>query len=244
MYFLVFHGEERFGKADTDHHSHGHDSDAHNEDAHDDHGAHDDHAHHGLAPGQKPHESPFVVWFPLVALAIPSVIIGYLTIEPMLFGDFFKGVITVGENHHAMHELAEEFHGAANMAIHGLTSLPFWLALGGVVSAYYCYMINPRVPQAFYNALRPLHTLLDNKYYMDKFNQTVFAGGARLLGNGLWNVGDRGLIDGLVVNGSARLVGWFSSIVRPKTGYIYNYAFVMIIGVLASLLYFFPFWRG
>jgi NADH-quinone oxidoreductase subunit L len=105
MYFLVFHGEERFGKAHTDDHSHGHDSDAHDED-------HDDHHHHGLAPGQKPHESPFVVWFPLVMLAIPSVIIGYLTIGPMLFGDFFKGVIFVGENHHAMHELREEFHGA------------------------------------------------------------------------------------------------------------------------------------
>jgi NADH-quinone oxidoreductase subunit L len=238
MYFLVFHGEERFGKAHTDDHSHGHDSDAHDED-------HDDHHHHGLAPGQKPHESPFVVWFPLVALAIPSVIIGYLTIEPMLFGDFFKGVIFVGENHHAMHELREEFHGAAAMALHGMTTMPFFLALAGVASAYYCYMVNPKVPAWFYAKFKALHTLLDNKYYMDKFNDVVFAGGARLLGGGLWNVGDKSLIDGLLVNGSAKLVGWFSSIVRVlQTGYIYHYAFVMILGVLGFLFYFLPFWHA
>jgi len=241
MYFLVFHGEERFGK--PQHHSHGHDSDAHNEeDAHD---AHDDHAHHGLAPGQKPHESPFVVWFPLVALAIPSVIIGYLTIGPMLHGDFFNGVIFVGDNHHAMKELAEEFHGPLAMAIHSLTTAPFILALLGVVSAYYCYMVNPKVPAWFFAKFHALHTLLDNKYYMDKFNDVVFSGGARLLGNGLWNVGDKGLIDGLVVNGSAKLVGWFSTVVRTaQTGYIYHYAFVMILGVLGTLMYFFPFWHA
>jgi NADH-quinone oxidoreductase subunit L len=255
MYFLVFHGEERFGK--VQHHSEGHDSDAHNEeDAHDAHGAHDahahdahdahdDHAHHGLAPGQKPHESPFVVWFPLVALAIPSVIIGYLTIGPMLFGDFFKGVIFVGDNHHAMAEMTEEFHGAMAMTIHALTSAPFILAALGVASAYYCYMINQKVPAWFFAKFHALHTLLDNKYYMDKFNDVVFAGGARMLGNGLWNVGDKGLIDGLVVNGSAKLVGWFSTVVRTaQTGYIYHYAFVMILGVLATLMYFFPFWHA
>ena len=247
MYFLVFHGEERFGK--EQHQSHDHDSDAHNEeDAHDGHGAHDahdDHAHHGLAPGQKPHESPFVVWFPLVALAIPSVIIGYLTIGPMLHGDFFKGVIFVGDNHHAMKELAEEFHGPLAMAIHSLSTAPFILALLGVASAYYCYMINPKVPAWFFAKFHALHTLLDNKYYMDKFNDVVFSGGARLLGNGLWNVGDKGLIDGLVVNGSAKLVGWFSTVVRTaQTGYIYHYAFVMILGVLGTLMYFFPFWHA
>ncbi|MFB9241224.1 NADH-quinone oxidoreductase subunit L [Massilia antarctica] len=244
MYFLVFHGEERFGKANTDHHSHGHDSDAH-EESHADSDADHDHGHHGLAPGQKPHESPLVVTLPLILLAIPSVIIGYLTIGPMLFGDFFKGVIFVGENHHAMHELAEEFHGPLAMVIHSLTSPVLWLAIAGVASSYYCYMINPRVPAAIFKALRPIHTLLDNKYYMDKFNDVVFAGGARLLGNGLWNIGDKGLIDGLVVNGSAKLVGWFSSIVRlGQTGYIYHYAFVMIIGVLGALMYFLPFWHA
>jgi NADH-quinone oxidoreductase subunit L len=237
MYFMVFHGKEQFGK--PHHHSHGHDSDAHDEDAH------DDHAHHGLAPGQKPHESPFVVWFPLVMLAIPSVVIGYLTIGPMLFGDFFKGVIFVGENHHAMHELTEEFHGALAMTLHAFTTLPFMLAAAGVASAYYCYMVNRKVPAWFFAKFHALHTLLDNKYYMDKFNDVVFAGGARLLGGGLWNVGDKGLIDGLVVNGSAKLVGWFAGVVRTaQTGYIYHYAFVMIVGVLATLMYFFPFWHA
>ena len=239
MYFLVFHGEERFGKANTDHHSHGHDSDAHDEDAH------DDHAHHGLAPGQKPHESPLVVTLPLILLAIPSVIIGAMTIGPMLYGDFFKGVIVVGENHHAMHEMAEEFHGWAQMALHGVLSAPFWLMLAGVGSAYYCYMVNRKVPAWFFAKFHALHTLLDNKYYMDKFNDVVFAGGARLLGGGLWNIGDKGLIDGLIVNGSAKVVGWFSSIVRTgQTGYIYHYAFVMIIGVLGALMYFLPFWHA
>jgi len=247
MYFLVFHGKERFGQA----HAHGHD-DHH---AHDDHAAHDsdahheeeedDHAHHGLAPGEKPHESPFVVWFPLVMLAIPSVIIGALTIGPMLFGDFFNGVIFIGENHKAMELLKEEYHGPVAMAIHSLTSLPLWLAIAGVVSAYYCYMVNQRVPAWFYEKFKALHTLLDNKYYMDKFNETVFAGGARLLGNGLWNVGDRTLIDGLLVNGSAKVVAWFSTLTRlAQTGYIYHYAFVMILGILGFLVYFLPFWHA
>ena len=249
MYFLVFHGKERFGQA----HAHGHDDHhapaaaAHDDHGHDDHGhdEEDDHGHHGLAPGQKPHESPFVVWFPLVALAIPSVIIGALAIGPMLFGDFFKGVIFVGENHHAMEELAHEFHGPVAMAIHSLTSLPLWLAIAGVAASYYCYMINPRVPAWFYDKFKFLHTLLDNKYYMDKFNEAVFAAGARVLGNGLWNVGDKTLIDGLLVNGSAKLVGWFSTLTRlAQTGYIYHYAFVMILGILGFLVYFLPFWHA
>jgi len=253
MYFLVFHGEERFGKAHAhDHHDdhkqavaagHGH-ADPHAEHDSDAHHEEEDHGHHGLAPGQKPHESPWVVTLPLILLAIPSVIIGYLAIGPMLHGDFFKDVIFVGENHTAMETLREEFHGAVGMAIHGLTTAPFWLALAGVVVAYYCYMINPRVPAWFYAKFKPLHTLLDNKYYMDKFNQAVFAGGARAIGGGLWKVGDRALIDGLVVNGSAKAVGWFALLTRKgQTGYIYHYAFVMIAGIAATLLYFFPFWR-
>ncbi|MCU6499549.1 NADH-quinone oxidoreductase subunit L [Rugamonas sp. A1-17] len=248
MYFLVFHGEERFGKAHAHDHHHAPAAAAHDDGhGHDDHGhdEEDDHAHHGLEPGQKPHESPFVVWFPLAMLAIPSVIIGYLTIGPMLFGDFFKGVITFGENHPAMEELAHEFHSPLQMAVHSLTSLPLWLAISGVAAAYYCYMINPRVPAWFYAKFKFLHTLLENKYYMDKFNEVVFAGGARLLGNGLWNVGDKTLIDGLLVNGSAKVVGWFSSLTRlAQTGYIYHYAFVMILGILGFLVYFLPFWHA
>ncbi|MFC0253984.1 NADH-quinone oxidoreductase subunit L [Massilia consociata] len=257
MYFLVFHGEERW------HTAHGHDSHAH--DAHqqhvaaagkgDPHALHDSDAHHeeehghdhhhGLAPGQKPHESPWVVTVPLILLAIPSVIIGYLALGPMVHGDLFKGVITVNPSHPAMATLSEAFHGPMAMVLHGFQTAPFWLALAGVAAAYYCYMVNPRVPAWFYAKFKFLHTLLDNKYYMDKFNDVVFAGGARAVGGGLWKVGDRGLIDGLMVNGSARLVGWFSTITRTfQTGYIYHYAFVMIVGVLGALLYFFPFWRG
>ncbi|MET3118139.1 NADH-quinone oxidoreductase subunit L [Undibacterium sp. GrIS 1.8] len=235
MYFLVFHGKENFG------HAHGH------QDAHDDHhaDAHDDHDehHHGLAPGQKPHESPMVVWLPLVLLAIPSVVIGFFAIEPMLFGNFFKGVIFVDEAHHSMEELTQEFHGPLAMAIHALTSLPFWLALAGVVTSYVFYMLKPEIPTAIKKHAHAIYTLLDNKYYMDRFNEIVFAGGARMLGNGLWNVGDKGLIDGLIVNGSAKFVGWLSRGVRLfQTGYLYHYAFVMILGVLGFLTYFmFPF---
>jgi NADH-quinone oxidoreductase subunit L len=247
MYFLVFHGEERFGKAHA-HDEHHAPAAAHG--AHDEHDAHahddeDEHEHHGLAPGEKPHESPFVVWFPLVMLAIPSVVIGFLTIGPMLFGDFFKGVIAVGESHKAMEILGEEFHGPMQMALHSLTTLPLWLAIAGVATAYYCYMVNPRVPAWFYAKFKAIHTLLDNKYYMDKFNDVVFAGGGRLLGNGLWNIGDRTLIDGLVVNGSAKVVAWISALTRlAQTGYIYHYAFVMIIGILGFLVYFLPFWHA
>jgi NADH-quinone oxidoreductase subunit L len=259
MYFLVFHGKERFGLAhahdhhdDHAHHASNHGAEGkdptalHEATAHHEEEEEDDHGHHGLAPGQKPHESPLVVTLPLILLAIPSVIIGFLAIKPMLYGGFFDKVITINaERHPAMEKLGEEFHSAVAMGLHGFTSLPFWLALAGVVAAYYCYMINPRVPAAFYKALRPLHTLLDNKYYMDKFNEVVFAGGARGVGKALWQVGDRVLIDGLVVNGSAKLVGWFSTIVRTfQTGYIYHYAFVMILGVLGTLLYFFPFWHA
>ncbi len=224
MYFLVFHGEERFGKAHDDHGDH-----------HDDH--HGD-EHHGLAPGEKPHEAPWVVTLPLVLLAVPSVIIGYLAIGPMLFGDFFKGVIFVGDNHPAMEELAHEFHGAAAMGLHAFGTAPFWLAAAGVASAYYCYLVNPKVPAWFYAKFKGLHTLLDNKYYMDKINEAVFAGGARMLGRGLSVAGDRTLIDGLIVNGSAHAVGWFASVTRTfQTGYIYHYAFTMIVAVAVYLGY-------
>ncbi|HEX2951192.1 MAG TPA: NADH-quinone oxidoreductase subunit L, partial [Armatimonadota bacterium] len=230
MYFLVFHGEERFGKAHHDEHQdHSHDE-------------HSDEHHHGLAPGEKPHEAPWVVTVPLILLAIPSVLIGFFAIEPMLYGDFFKGVIFFSDAHPAMHDLREEFAGATAMGIHAFTSIPFWLALAGVVASYYCYMINPKVPAWFRSRFDPIYTLLDNKYYMDKINEIVFAGGARVIGSGLWKVGDRALIDGLIVNGSAKVVGWFSAVIRHlQSGYIYHYAFVMILGVLGFLIYFMPF---
>jgi NADH-quinone oxidoreductase subunit L len=225
MYFLVFHGEERFGKAHHDHH------DAHDDDHHDE-------EHHGLAPGEKPHEAPWVVTLPLVLLAIPSVVIGFMTIAPMLHGDFFKDVIFVADHHPAMAELSHEFHDAVAMGLHALTTLPFALALAGVVSAWYCYLINPAVPAWFFRHFSAVYTLLDNKYYMDKINDFVFAGGARQLGGGLSSVGDRTLIDGLMVNGSAKLVAWFSTITRTlQTGYIYHYAFTMIVAVALYLGY-------
>jgi NADH-quinone oxidoreductase subunit L len=227
MYFLVFHGKERFGQGHHDHHG-----------DHDDEEPSEDH-HHGLAPGQKPHESPWVVTVPLVLLAIPSVAIGFLTIEPMLFGDWFKGVIHINaEAHPAMEELAHEFHGAVAMAIHGLTSLPFALAMGGVVVAWFFYMIRPDIPAAIQRVFHPVYVLLDNKYFFDRFNEIFFAGGSRLLGKGLWKGGDQGLIDGVAIHGSAKLVVWVSQLSRLfQTGHIYQYAFSMIIGVFILLTY-------
>ena len=240
MYFLVFHGRERWG-AHADAHGHGaHGHDAH---AHDDHG--DDHGHdehHGLAPGQKPHESPLVVTLPLVLLAIPSVIIGALTIGPMVFGDFFQGVIHIDASRHpALAEFAKHYHGWAAMGLHAFVTPAFWLALAGVAFAYYCYMINPALPASIKRSMSGVHALLENKYYLDRFNEVFFAGGARLLGKGLWKGGDQALIDGLVVNGSARLVGWLASVGRlVQSGYIYHYAIAMIVGVAALLWWFVP----
>ncbi|MEI7455780.1 MAG: NADH-quinone oxidoreductase subunit L [Nitrosomonadales bacterium] len=238
MYFLVFHGKERFGKvhhhepvkaakvADAHHDAHG--------DAHDD--AHDDHAHHGLAPGQKPHETPWVVWLPLVLLAIPSVIIGYIAIEPMLFGGYFKDAIYIGENHEVMHELHEEFHGAFAMALHSLTSLPLWLAIAGVASSAYFYLKRPDIPAAIQKRFQWVYTLLENKYYFDRFNDWFYAGGARGLSSFLGKFADKFLIDGMMVNGTAGLVGKVSGVVRKlQSGYIYHYAFTMIVGVFILL---------
>jgi NADH-quinone oxidoreductase subunit L len=218
MYFLVFHGEERFRHVHHDDH----------------HGHHDDHGH---GHAHVPHESPWVVTLPLVLLAIPSVIIGFIAIEPMLFGDFFKNVIFINhEAHPVMEELAHEFHGAAGMATHALSTLPFWLALGGVATAWLFYMKAPQIPAMFKAKLGAIHTLLENKYYLDDIYFGVFAKGSRGLGTLLWKVGDQLLIDGLLVNGSAKVVGAFSAVVRKlQTGFIYSYATAMIIGVLGLM---------
>ena len=229
MYFLVFHGKERFGHDHHDHHG-----------DHDDEEPSDDH-HHGLAPGQKPHESPWVVTVPLVLLAIPSVAIGFMTIEPMLFGGWFEKVIHIDHTAHpALEELAHEFHGASAMALHGFTTLPFVLAMSGVAVAWFFYMVRPDIPAAIQKAFFPIYSLLDNKYFFDRFNEIFFAGGARLLGKGLWKAGDQGLIDGVAINGSARLVGWIAQLSKLfQTGHIYQYAFSMIIGVFIFLTYWF-----
>jgi NADH-quinone oxidoreductase subunit L len=221
MYFLVFHGKERFDQNPDAHHG-------------DQHG-HDDHHH-----DHKPHESPWVVTLPLVLLAIPSVVIGYLAIEPMLYGEFFHGVIHVdAQRHGAMAELEEMFHGPWQMAMHAFTTLPFWLAAAGVLSSYLMYMVFPAVPTAIKRTFMPVYTLLENKYYLDWINENIIARGARALGTKLWKVGDQDIIDGAVVNGSWKLVGWVSGAVRKgQTGYLYHYALVMILGVFALLTYF------
>ncbi|MFC6284091.1 MULTISPECIES: NADH-quinone oxidoreductase subunit L [Polaromonas] len=225
LYFLVFHGKERYDQNPDAHHD-------------DHHGAHDDHGSH--AGHHEPHESPWVVTVPLILLAIPSVVIGFMTIQPMLFGEFFKDAIFVNlERHPAMEELAKLFHGPVQMALHGLTAAPFWLALAGVALSYYMYMVNPALPAGIKRRFQPIYTLLDNKYYLDWFNENVLARGARGLGMALWKGGDQKLIDGALVNGSWKLVGWVSGIVRRlQSGYIYHYAFGMIIGVFVLMTYF------
>jgi NADH-quinone oxidoreductase subunit L len=228
MYFLVFHGKERYDQ----------NPDAHHDDhAHDAHG-HDDHGHGHDA--HKPHESPLVVWLPLVLLAIPSVVIGFMTIEPMLFGEFFKNAIFVdGAKHHAMKELEEGFHGPVAMAIHGLQTAPFWLALAGVVLSWYMYMINPALPAAIKRACGPVYRLLENKYYLDWINENIIARGTRALGTGLWKGGDQALIDGAVVNGSWKVIGRIAGVVRwMQSGYIYHYAFAMLLGIFILMTYF------
>ncbi len=267
MYFLVFHGSERF-----------HDKPYPPEAAHDAHGAADADADdagaahgapgaHGQVPAaaqvngrtqvhadahagahaadhghdhhhdHTPHESPWVVTLPLVLLAIPSVFIGYLTIDFLLFGDLFKDSVFINaERHPAMEELAHEFHGAWSMALHALTSLPFVLALAGVATAYVFYCVKPAIPAWFARTFAPIVTLLENKYYLDWFNEYVLSAGARLLGRGLWKGGDVAFIDGALIDGSASAVGGLSGIVRRlQTGYLYWYALVMILGLMGLM---------
>jgi NADH-quinone oxidoreductase subunit L len=218
MYFLVFHGKERFDQNPDAHHD-------------DHHGEHDTHT--------KPHESAWVVTLPLILLAIPSVLIGFFTIEPMLFGEFFKDSIYVNLSiHNAMEVLRQEFHGPMALALHGLTSAPFWLALAGVALSYYMYIVNPALPTAIKRIFQPIYTLLENKYYLDWFNENVLARGARSLGSLLWE-NDKKVIDGTLVNGSWKVVRIFSNIARKfQTGYIYHYAFSMIAGVFLLMTYF------
>jgi len=225
MYFLVFHGKERWMEAKDDHHDH----------AHDDH----DH-HHGLGPKDVPHEQAWVVTLPLILLAIPSVVIGYIAIDPMLFNGFFNGVIFVDSAAHpVMQELAKDFHGATEMAIDSLTSLPFILALSGVVLSWFFYMKRPDIPAAIQSKCGLILYVLENKYGFDRFNEKVFAAGSRFIGGKLWTIGDVQLIDGIMVNGTANLIGRLSKVIRGlQSGLIYHYAFAMIIGVFLLLTLF------
>ena len=219
MFFLVFHGEERF--------------------RHKPHPPQDDHAHddHGHGHDATPHESPWVVTLPLVLLAVPSVVIGALTMAPMLAGDFFAGAIAVdGARHGAMAAVAEHAHDPWGMALHGLATLPFWLDVAGVACAWLFYLKAPAIPAALDRALRPLRVVLENKYYMDWFNEHVLAAGARLLGRGLWKGGDAAVIDGVLIDGSAKAVGRLAGLVRRvQTGQLYWYALVMAIGIFGFM---------
>jgi NADH-quinone oxidoreductase subunit L len=219
MYFLVFHGKERFHNAHT---TYTHDQEQ-------------DHEHHDHTP----HETPWVITLPLILLAIPSLIIGYLTIEPLMFGNWFGHAVVIAESHGSVAELAHHFHGATAMALHGMTLLPFWLAVAGVALSWFFYMKRPDIPATIQKRFRVLHRILENKYGLDTFNEWFFARGARFIGGRFWRWGDVAVIDGLMVNGTARLIGRIAGVVRHlQSGFIYHYAFAMIIGVLLLATWF------
>jgi NADH-quinone oxidoreductase subunit L len=226
LVFYTFHGKARF-------------ADPHDpavkaceaERAHDAHG-HDDHhdSHHA-----KPHESPWVVTFPLIMLAIPSVCAGWI-IGEFVFGSHFGNSIAVAQAHPAIATLKQQFHGVQAMIMHSITTLPFWLALAGAGTAFYIYIVRPDLPAVLRAKWGRVVTILMDKYGFDRFNDWFFAGGARKLGTGLWKGGDVAVIDGVLVNGSANAVGWFSKVIRKiQSGYIYNYAFAMIFGIVLLL---------
>ncbi|TAG05397.1 MAG: NADH-quinone oxidoreductase subunit L [Burkholderiales bacterium] len=226
MYFLVFHGKERYDQAPHDEHHH------------------DDHGHGHDA---KPHESPWVVTLPLVLLAIPSVILGFYMFEPAILKNWFGTVtaagsptglpaIVVNAANDTLSVLRTPNNSSINMAIHGLTTLPFILAMSGVALAFYLYIVNPALPATLRQRFSGIVKVLEEKYYFDRFNDFFFAGGSRKLGEGLFRFGDRAVIDGALVNGSAKGIGAISGLLRHlQTGYIYHYAFVMVAGVLGFL---------
>ena len=181
------------------------------------------------------HESPWVVTLPLIILAIPTVCAGWL-IGPMLFGGYFGEAIHFSPQHGAVAQMAAEFHGVVGMMTHSLSTAPFWLSIGGIFTAWYLYMVRTDLPAKIKQAAGPLFILLDRKYFIDEFYSWLFAGGARALGAGLWKIGDVKVIDGFVVNGTARMVGLTAVLVRRfQSGYIYHYAFTMIVGVFVLI---------
>jgi NADH-quinone oxidoreductase subunit L len=216
MFFLVFHGKERFHAPAAGHHGH-------------------DDPHHG----GKPAESPAVVTVPLILLAIPSVIAGAMAAGPMLRDGFFGEAIHVHAGHDAMQRIGDAFHGWFQMLVHGLSAAPTLLAVAGLLTAWVLYCVQPSLPVLFGKVFKWPRLVLEHKYGFDAFNEIVFGGGARGTGNVLWRVGDAAVIDGAGVNGTARLVGWCAGKLRwLQSGYLYHYAFAMIIGVLLLLGYF------
>jgi NADH-quinone oxidoreductase subunit L len=230
LMFMTFHGPERFRAPPV--------ADARGEHGRDEHAAaeHDEGKHdaHGHAV-HEPHESPAVVTIPLVLLAIPSIAAGWV-IGPVLFGGYFGSSIVVAPEHDVIGHMAHEFQGVLAMTEHAVTTLPFWLTLAGIATAAYLYLVRPDLPDVIARRFRFIYTILDRKYGFDELYSWLFAGGARKLGTGLWKGGDVGVIDGLMVNGSAHVVGWFAVILRHlQSGYIYHYAFAMIFGILVLL---------
>lgn len=225
LLYLAFFGKERF-VVDDGHHGHG--------DGHDDHGHHE--------PGHlahPPHESPWVVTVPLVLLAIPSVAIGYLTVQPMLFGGFFDGAIFVRPEHDMVARIGQHFGGPLAFGLHGFVTPAFWLALGGFATATLLYLLKPELADRARTAFAPLVALLERKYGFDDLYQAVFMRGSVLLGRGLWRGGDVAVIDDGLVNGSAGLVDRLAGIVRrAQSGYLYHYAFSMILGLIVLLGFF------
>jgi NADH-quinone oxidoreductase subunit L len=210
LVFFAFHGKERFA---THAHENGHGVE-----------------HHG-----PPHETPAVVTVPLILLAIPSICAGWV-IGDVVYGSYFGSSITIAATHPGIAELAGEFHGVVPMMLHAVSTLPFWLAFGGAAGAWYLYIARPDLPAVLRGKARLVVAILEDKYGFDRFNDWFFAGGARLIGTGLWRGGDVAVIDNFFVNGSARVVGWSAAVIRHiQSGYIYHYAFAMIIGVLLLL---------
>ena len=182
------------------------------------------------------HESPWVVTLPLMLLAIPSIFAGWQYIEPLLFGGFFGQSIAVAPEHDTLGTLKEEFHGVVRFILHGLLSVPFWLAVAGIASAWFLYLKRPDLPEKIKEKAGLLYTILERKYGLDEFNDWFFAGGARRVGSGLWKWGDVNVIDNFFVNGTARVVRWFALLIRrAQSGFVYHYAFTMIIGVFVLL---------
>jgi NADH-quinone oxidoreductase subunit L len=214
LIFLTFHGHERFRDATVLDGAH----------------AQDDHAH------GDPHESTWVVTVPLILLAIPSVLAGAAYVGSVVFGDYFGDSILISQQHPALAQMREEWHGVASFTLHGFAGLPFWLALAGIVAAWFLYIRRPELPTRLAVRAGGLYALLINNYYIDRFNDWFFAGGFRRLGTFLSNMGDRTIIDGFFVNGSARVIAATSVVLRHlQTGRVYHYAFVMIVSVFVML---------
>jgi NADH-quinone oxidoreductase subunit L len=235
MLFMTFHGPERFRHPEQVHTDAKDKTVGHEEQAPEAHGHGDDNGHgHG-----EPHESPAVVTIPLIALAIPSVLIGFFTVGAVLYGDYFGSAIKVLEPNNVLGELGREFHGAGQAALHGLAQPPFWFAAAGVFTAWLFFLKSPSLADKAASSLSLLRKILVNKYYFDWFNENVIAKLTRGVGIGLWKAGDQGLIDGALVNGSAHTVGWFGGLVRKvQSGYLYSYAFWMVIGLAVLLGWF------